>query len=211
MTGTGLSHYPSLDGVRGIAVLSVVMAHAQALIFSRPILGWFDFSGGFIGVDIFFVLSGFLITSLLLQEHQSSGTINLKNFYVRRALRLLPALVLLLVAMLIYARLALSAEIFRQTLRFAGIVILYITNWMRVLSALAPSVIDSLETADASSRVCILDRGAYCSSGNPSRGRPHSRRHLGRKGLPRIRHPSRLFVGRLPGGNAPPLANVARR
>ena len=128
---TGLTYRPSLDGVRGIAVLSVVMAHAQALIFGRPILGWFDFSGGFIGVDIFFVLSGFLITSLLLQEHQSSGTISLKNFYVRRALRLLPALVLLLVAMLIYSRFALSAEIARQTLRFAGIVILYITNWMR--------------------------------------------------------------------------------
>jgi len=128
---TGLTHRPSLDGVRGIAVLSVVMAHAQALIFGRPIFSWFDFSGGFIGVDIFFVLSGFLITSLLLQEHQTTGTISLKNFYIRRALRLLPALVLLLVAMLIYSRLALSAEVGWQTLRFAGVVILYLTNWAR--------------------------------------------------------------------------------
>ena len=128
---TGLSHQRSLDGVRGIAVLSVVMAHAQALIFGRPLLGWLDFSGGFLGVDIFFVLSGFLITSLLLQEHETTGTIGLRNFYIRRALRLLPALVLLLAAMLIYSRVVLSAEIARQTLRFAGVVILYITNWAR--------------------------------------------------------------------------------
>ncbi|HJX91167.1 MAG TPA: acyltransferase [Pyrinomonadaceae bacterium] len=128
---TGLSHHPSLDGVRGIAVLNVVMAHAQALIFGRPIFGWFDFSGGFIGVDIFFVLSGFLITGLLLQEHQITGTISLKNFYIRRALRLLPALVFLLVAMVVFSRFALSAEIAGQTLKFAGVVILYITNWAR--------------------------------------------------------------------------------
>jgi len=107
------------------------MAHAQALIFGGPLLGWLDFSGGFIGVDIFFVLSGFLITSLLLQEHQVTGRISLKNFYIRRALRLLPALVLLLAAMLIYSRVALSQETASQTVKFAGVVILYITNWAR--------------------------------------------------------------------------------
>lgn len=128
---TGLSHRPSLDGVRGIAVLSVVMAHAQALIFGRPLLTWIDFSGGFLGVDIFFVLSGFLITSLLLHEHETTGAISLKNFYIRRSLRLLPALVLLLVIILGYSFLALSAESAQQNLRFAGVVILYITNWAR--------------------------------------------------------------------------------
>jgi peptidoglycan/LPS O-acetylase OafA/YrhL len=131
MTGSRLSHRPALDGVRGIAVLVVVMAHAQALIYGGPIFGWLDFSGGFLGVDIFFVLSGFLITSLLLEEYEIRGKISLRNFYIRRALRLLPALFLFLVAMIIYSRLALPAEIAQQTVKFAAIAILYITNWAR--------------------------------------------------------------------------------
>lgn len=60
-------------------------------------------TGGFAGVDVFFVLSGFLITTFLLQEKQRSGQVSLPNFYVRRALRLLPALIVLLVAHLVYA------------------------------------------------------------------------------------------------------------
>jgi peptidoglycan/LPS O-acetylase OafA/YrhL len=87
-----LGHRPALDGMRGLAILSVLLAHV-----------WFHptkpqlFHGGFIGVDVFFVLSGFLITALLLQEHQRTGRIRLGRFYLRRALRLLPALLGLLV------------------------------------------------------------------------------------------------------------------
>ncbi|HEV8429618.1 MAG TPA: acyltransferase [Pyrinomonadaceae bacterium] len=134
-----VSYRSSLDGVRGIAVLSVVMGHAQGLIFAHSI-GPLDFSGGFIGVDIFFVLSGFLITSLLLNEYQtSSGNISLKNFYIRRSLRLLPGLLVFLLAMLAYSRFALSPKVARDTLKFTGVVILYVTNWVRAFEWLPGS------------------------------------------------------------------------
>jgi peptidoglycan/LPS O-acetylase OafA/YrhL len=81
-----LSYRPSLDGVRAIAVLLVLLFHFQV-----P-----GFPGGFIGVDVFFVLSGLLITTNLLAEHDQRGRVGLRAFYARRALRLLPALYLLL-------------------------------------------------------------------------------------------------------------------
>jgi peptidoglycan/LPS O-acetylase OafA/YrhL len=77
----------ALDGVRALAILAVVSFHCAA--------PWG--SGGFLGVDVFFVLSGYLITSLLLAEHRQGG-IDVGAFYVRRALRLYPTLLLLLVA-----------------------------------------------------------------------------------------------------------------
>jgi len=76
---------PSLDGIRGLAVLGVVAFHTRQ--------DWFP--GGYIGVDIFFVLSGFLITSLVVAGHQKSGTVSFPRFYLRRGLRLLPALLVL--------------------------------------------------------------------------------------------------------------------
>jgi peptidoglycan/LPS O-acetylase OafA/YrhL len=82
-----LGYRPALDGLRAIAALMVMSFH-----FHVP--GW---PGGFLGVDVFFVLSGFLITSLLLEEWQARRSISLRRFYARRALRLLPALLLLLV------------------------------------------------------------------------------------------------------------------
>ncbi|MEE6178943.1 acyltransferase family protein [Mycobacterium sp. 050134] len=79
------SGIPALDGLRAIAVTLVLVGHG----------GIAGVSGGFIGVDVFFVLSGFLITSLLLDELGRTGRIDLKGFWVRRARRLLPALVLM--------------------------------------------------------------------------------------------------------------------
>uniref|UniRef100_A0A7C4R4I8 Acyltransferase n=1 Tax=candidate division CPR3 bacterium TaxID=2268181 RepID=A0A7C4R4I8_UNCC3 len=78
------SHYyiPGLDGLRAIAVIAVVIYH----------LGFSYLPGGFLGVDVFFVISGFLITSLILLEIEKSGRIDFKKFYLRRARRLLPAL-----------------------------------------------------------------------------------------------------------------------
>src|SRR2546430_2700946 len=73
-----------LDGIRALAVTAVVLYHLGAL------------GGGFLGVDVFFVLSGYLITGLLLFEHQHTGRISLGAFYLRRARRLLPALYVLL-------------------------------------------------------------------------------------------------------------------
>jgi peptidoglycan/LPS O-acetylase OafA/YrhL len=80
-------HHAVLDGVRGIAVLMVVVTHFASLSAAN----YHYFHPGLLGVDIFFVLSGFLITSILLQEFETSHSINLKRFYVRRFLRLMPA------------------------------------------------------------------------------------------------------------------------
>ncbi|MDT8407424.1 MAG: acyltransferase family protein [Methylococcales bacterium] len=79
---------PDLQGMRAIAVVLVILAHAR-------IPGW---AGGFVGVDVFFVLSGFLITGLLIREYQANGRLALGAFYVRRLRRLLPALLVVLVA-----------------------------------------------------------------------------------------------------------------
>lgn len=78
----GLPYWQGLDGLRGIAVLAVLAYHAN-----------FDFAaGGHIGVDVFFTLSGFLITTILLGERLKQGSIKLGYFYMRRVLRLVPAL-----------------------------------------------------------------------------------------------------------------------
>ena len=82
---------PALDGLRALAVVAVLMFHSGSKIFVPGL-----YPGGRFGVDVFFVLSGYLITGLLLAEHDKTGTVSLRNFYVRRALRLLPALVLLI-------------------------------------------------------------------------------------------------------------------
>lgn len=122
-----LSHVPALDGVRGVAVLVVVGFHAFGLL--APVWQWLP--GGFLGVDVFFVLSGFLITSLLIGEHDRRGRIGLGGFYRRRALRLLPALVLLLVAHFIYSEIIGSPT--KIELQTAGVVLFYFLNWWAVL------------------------------------------------------------------------------
>ena len=79
---------PDIEGLRALAIGLVIASHAE-LPFLR---------GGFVGVDVFFVLSGYLITSLLMQEISSSGTVNFARFYARRARRLLPAAITMAVA-----------------------------------------------------------------------------------------------------------------
>ena len=79
---------PALDGLRAVAVALVLADHG----------GIPGLSGGFLGVDVFFVLSGFLITSLLLDEHRRSARIRLADFWIRRARRLLPALIVMVLA-----------------------------------------------------------------------------------------------------------------
>ena len=80
-----LAYSGTLDGIRAVSIILVVGLHSP---WSKTIL----FSRGWIGVDVFFVLSGYLITTLLLREREKRGTISLKHFYLRRALRILPAL-----------------------------------------------------------------------------------------------------------------------
>lgn len=84
---TGIRHVPGIDGLRGLAVISVVIYH----LFGNVL------PGGYLGVDVFFVLSGFLITSLLLREFVYSRTISLKNFWIRRVRRIAPAAISTLV------------------------------------------------------------------------------------------------------------------
>jgi peptidoglycan/LPS O-acetylase OafA/YrhL len=96
---------PSLDGARAVAILIVIVAHL-ALKGSIPhaqALHQFDF--GNYGVRVFFVISGFLITTLLLREESASGAISLRNFYLRRAFRIFPAYYAFLIATLIMGRL----------------------------------------------------------------------------------------------------------
>jgi peptidoglycan/LPS O-acetylase OafA/YrhL len=80
-------HQPALDGLRGIAILSVALSHSFPTIAPQ----------GFLGVDVFFVLSGFLITQLLSNEIEATGTIAFRKFFARRILRLMPALVTVVV------------------------------------------------------------------------------------------------------------------
>ena len=122
--GPRLAHRPALDGLRGAAVLSVLLYHTGVL------------RGGWIGVDTFFVLSGYLITSLLLAEHDRTGGIALKVFWGRRARRLLPALFLLLAGVGLFAALVATAEarsVIRQDLSGA---LTYSSNWLDIVRRL---------------------------------------------------------------------------
>jgi peptidoglycan/LPS O-acetylase OafA/YrhL len=94
---SALGHSRGLDGVRGVAILAVFGLH------------FFQLRGGFYGVDLFFVLSGFLITTLLLEERVRTGGTSLGSFYVRRARRLLPALVAFLVVVILVGSLVFTA------------------------------------------------------------------------------------------------------
>jgi len=85
---SSLKYMPALDGLRALAVIAVLAYHAE--------MPWLP--AGFLGVDIFFVISGYLITALLLSEHARTGGIKLRRFWGRRALRLLPGLILMLAA-----------------------------------------------------------------------------------------------------------------
>ena len=102
-----INYRPEIDGLRAIAVSSVIFYHAQLTLFGSSI-----FEGGFIGVDIFFVISGYLITSLILKELDITGKFSFKYFYERRARRILPALIVVMVASLPVAWLLLVPENF---------------------------------------------------------------------------------------------------
>ena len=82
-----LSYRSEIDGLRTIAVLSVILYHAQIVVFGNDF-----FKGGFVGVDIFFVISGYLISRILLSELFDKGKISFLQFYERRARRILPIL-----------------------------------------------------------------------------------------------------------------------
>ena len=107
----GLRYRPEIDGLRGIAILVVVLFHARV-----P-----GFAGGFVGVDVFFVISGFLISRLLLDELTARGRIDLVDFYARRVRRLLPALLFVVAVVLVVGTLTLSAAGERQDLSASAV------------------------------------------------------------------------------------------
>jgi len=114
---------PALDGLRAVAVLAVMLFHTA----SAPL------RGGYLGVDIFFALSGFLIAGILLDQRRRSGRIYLGDFWLRRARRLAPALLLLLL-LLCVARFAVphpAADLWRADILAA---LAYLTNWFQVVT-----------------------------------------------------------------------------
>ena len=124
-----LGHVPALDGLRGVAILLVLLVHATGF---PP--------GGHLGVDLFFVLSGFLITTLLLEERAETGRISFRDFYTRRARRLLPALALLLASYLVID--AAKGHDGLKTVALAG---LYFGNAIQAFSRVNPLAHSGLE------------------------------------------------------------------
>ena len=154
---------PALDGIRGLAVLAVVAFHANAAL-----------TGGYLGVDLFFVLSGYLITSILLREVESSGRIDLRAFWVRRARRLLPALLVLMPAIAVYARVwAAPGEL--AGLRADALATLgYVANWRAIYSGKSSGIFQASPLEHTWSLAieeqfyvdgCSSSRSSSCGSG----------------------------------------------
>ena len=122
--GARIPYRPALDGIRALAVAAVLAYHAG--------MPWAR--GGFLGVDAFFVLSGFLITSLLLAEWRSQGGIGLVAFWSRRARRLLPALFLMLAGVAVYAAFIAQPDELDKLRGDALATIGYVANWRPVLT-----------------------------------------------------------------------------
>ncbi len=117
-----MGYLPGLDGIRALAVIGVLLYHAD--------LTWI--SGGFLGVDVFFVLSGFLITTLILEEMDRSGGVRFSRFYLRRVRRLVPALVLLL-AVVAVAAAFFYRDVASQVRSDTIASVFYVNNWKYVV------------------------------------------------------------------------------
>jgi len=129
-----LGHRPAIDGLRAVSILAVLILHVNS-IYQFPFV---VLRGGFLGVDMFFVISGFLITSLLIEENTARGSIRLPAFYMRRALRLLPAVVAAILFTLLIAFLAGSFTAVGVTpLRLAS-TLFYFNNWLQALANDSP-------------------------------------------------------------------------
>jgi peptidoglycan/LPS O-acetylase OafA/YrhL len=121
-SGRSARYVPGLDGLRAIAVVGVLLYHAQ--------VHWLP--GGFLGVDLFFVISGYLITTLLIAEFQTTGRINFKAFYLRRARRLLPALLAMLTVLVAFMA-AFHPTALHETRGDVFAALGYFSNWWYVL------------------------------------------------------------------------------
>ena len=116
-------HLPGLDGLRALAIVAVIVFHLNP--------AWLP--GGYLGVDVFFVVSGFLITTLLVRERRDNGRVDLAGFWTRRARRLLPALLVCVPVSVLLARIVesdLLVGIGRQVLG----ALTFSTNWVEILA-----------------------------------------------------------------------------
>jgi peptidoglycan/LPS O-acetylase OafA/YrhL len=118
-----IEHVPAIDGLRGVALLGVLAFHANGAL-----------RGGYLGVDLFFVLSGYLITRLLLAEHGATGRVALWSFWVRRARRLFPALLALMPAIGLYAHFIATPTELAGIRADAVATLAYVANWHAILS-----------------------------------------------------------------------------
>lgn len=119
-----MRYWAALDGLRGLAVLAVVLFHANV----------HQLHGGFLGVDVFFVLSGFLITAQLLRELDKTGKISLKQFFLRRVVRLQPALLLLLSTYLLAWAIGLTSGSSTGMVTDLILVLFALTHWARAFN-----------------------------------------------------------------------------
>ena len=122
--GPHLSYVSGLDGIRALSIILVLLFHGG--------FGWA--AGGFFGVDSFFVLSGFLITALLVKEWAKSDTIILRRFWSRRARRLLPAVFVLLIGIAFYAWLVAPADSHAALRANSLSTLFYVANWHQIVS-----------------------------------------------------------------------------
>jgi peptidoglycan/LPS O-acetylase OafA/YrhL len=125
MPETRLRYMPALDGLRAVAVAGVLLYHGD-VTWAR---------GGYLGVDAFFVLSGFLITTLLLAEWRTNGAIDLVDFWRRRARRLLPALFLVLGAVALFAATWAPTDTLERLRGDAFATLGYVANWRFIWSS----------------------------------------------------------------------------
>ncbi|MGI8751469.1 MAG: acyltransferase family protein [Acidimicrobiales bacterium] len=124
----------SLDGIRGSAMCLVLVVHATYLLVPR--YSGLYVPGGFIAVDSFFVLSGFLITSLLVEERAKYGRVSFRKFYLRRALRLFPALWVVIIAQLIYT--VVFGDPLKGDVEGLAYILFYVTNWATTFNGPVP-------------------------------------------------------------------------
>ena len=118
----GLPYLGGIDGLRAVSVLAVIAYHGGVT--------WM--SGGFLGVEVFFVISGYLITSLLVAEHRRTGTVSLTGFWRRRARRLLPGLFTML-ALVVLAAFLFAPDALSHLRRDVPAALLYVSNWSQLL------------------------------------------------------------------------------
>ena len=125
MSNNKAKYLPSIDSLRALAVLAVIIYHIDVNYLP----------GGFLGVDLFFVLSGYLISSLIIKEYKKTGTLNLYNFYMRRARRLLPAVYFMITVCLLFMVLF-NGVLLRKSHLDAVFGYIYSSNWWYIFHKL---------------------------------------------------------------------------